>query len=289
MELRLPYLTVSIFPVILGFLLAGLAGFTTNYFLFTLTLIAAIFLHLGINVINDYYDNKNNTDNYAKDPLTPFAGGSRIIQNKLLTPKEVLNGSIFLFAVSILIGLYLISQTGTFLLYLGMFGVVSGILYSKFNNNFYFGEALVGLNFGVLMTLGSYFVQTQSFSWEVVLISLPMGFLTFLILWVNEFPDYDNDKKAGKITLIVRMGRKNASFVYAVSMIFTYVYLFWLSTALNNPFLLITLLTLPLALISISKVLKFYEQPRKMMASYPSTIALHAVISLIIVLIFAFV
>lgn len=287
MELRAPYITVTVFPVILGALLARNEGFF-SWSLFGWTMAAAILLHLGINVINDYYDHKNGTDENNKEFITPFAGGSRIIPNKLLTPLEVRNEAIVLFVLSGAIGMYLFTQVGIGVLALGLFGLVTGVLYSSLNNNFFIGEAMVGLNFGVLMSVGSYFVQTTSFSWDVVWISLPLGILTSLILWVNEFPDIKADEKAGKKTLVVRMGRKAAAKVYGISMVFTYGYIVFLSQWKSVPWLLLAALTAPLAIIATMKVLKFYDEPKKMFAAYPSTIILHVAIGLVFVLVYSF-
>ena len=72
----------------------------------------------------------------------------------------------------------------------------------------WFGELLVGLNFGILITLGSFYVQTKSFSLDVLIASIPLGILVSAILWINEFPDYNADKKVGKKTLVVRFRQK---------------------------------------------------------------------------------
>ena len=283
-ELRAPFLTVTILPIILGALIAKLDIGMINFLLLALALLGAVFIHLGTNIINDYFDYINGTDNTNKEFIRPFSGGSRTIQNKLLSKNEVLTGAIIFFILGSAIGLYLAFKIGIFVLYLGVFGILSAILYSAFLSSYFIGEALVGFNFGIIMALGSYYVQTKTFSWEVVFVSLPLALLTSLILWINEFPDYKADKKSEKKTFVVRLGRKKSSVVYMLILLFTYFYIIILSIWKNISLLLFSLITIPLAVISIIKALQYYNEPKKMFASYPLTIILHLSIGLVFVL-----
>ena len=95
-------------------------------FYFILTLLGAVSLHLGTNIINDYFDHKSGNDEANNEFVRPFSGGSRMIQLGLLTPLEVLTAAIIFFAVGIFIGLYLTFKCGLPVLILGLIGVISG-------------------------------------------------------------------------------------------------------------------------------------------------------------------
>lgn len=210
---RPQFFTAIILPVGLG---AAVAWYEHKIFFldyFVLSLLAAIFYHAGINVLNDYFDYLNGTDNINSTGLTPFTGGSRMIQNNIMTPKETyFLGMAFLMLGSIT-GLYLAYERGFWLLLIGMIGLLSGYFYTApplFFVGKGLGELLVGLNFGLLSVVGSYYVQTQSVSISAVFASLPLAFLIAAILYINEFPDYDADKAVGKNHLVVQLGKKNA-------------------------------------------------------------------------------
>ncbi|MBO8183370.1 MAG: 1,4-dihydroxy-2-naphthoate octaprenyltransferase [Archaeoglobus sp.] len=278
-ELRVPFLTASIVPVILGTLVALIKTGEIDLFYFALTLVGVCLLHAATNVANDYFDYKSGTDNVNVEFITPFSGGSRVIQQGLMSPKEVLAEAIILFGLGALIGLYLTFARGITVLYLGIIGIVSGFFYTappfKFASKG-IGELLVGLNFGVLVVLGSYYVQTQSLAIEPLLASLPVSFLITAVLWINEFPDYKADRETGKLTLVVRLGRRKAVSIYTLLMYIPYAAILVFILLGHLPlFFLIGLLTLPKAKAAVSIAKRFYEDPRNLAPANGLTIAIH--------------
>ncbi len=158
MALRVPFLTASLIPILLGTAIAWFATGTLYWGFFLLTLLAGLSIHIGTNVINDYSDHKSGNDEVNTEFVRPFSGGSRVIQLGLLSPLEVLSGSLLFFLLSALIGFYLAWTRGPLILVLGAIGVISGIFYTGGPFNWAkrgIGELLVGLNFGILMTLGA--------------------------------------------------------------------------------------------------------------------------------------
>jgi len=269
-ETRYPFLTVTIFPVILGTVIAYVKTEFFNLFYFILTLLGAVSLHLGTNIINDYFDHKSGNDEANNEFVRPFSGGSRMIQLGLLTPLEVLTAAIIFFAVGIFIGLYLTFKCGLPVLILGLIGVISGFFYTAPILNWAscgFGELLVGLNFGILITLGSFYVQTKSFSLDVLLASIPLGILVSAILWINEFPDYNADKKVGKKTLVVRLGKKKASDILTFILLLPYLIIIFgvISEYLPKTFLF-SFISLPFVIQAIYYLRKFYNNPFEMAA-----------------------
>lgn len=212
--LRAPFFTASLFPMALGSIVAWKNTGNLDGVLFALTLIAGLLLHAGTNLLNDYFDHKSGCDEANQEFIPPFTGGSRVIQNHILSDKSILTFGLVCFVLSSLMGLYLAIKVGWPILWFGVFGLFSGFFYTAppiFLVSKGIGEVLVGLNFGILMTQGAYFVQAQAFSGEALWASFPLAFLITAVLYINEFPDYAADKQTGKNHLVVRWGRKKLS------------------------------------------------------------------------------
>lgn len=210
---RPQFFPAVILPVALG---ASTAWHSERTFLpvyFFLALLAAIFYHAGMNVLNDYFDFLNGTDNINKNAQTPFTGGTLMIQGGLISPSATMSLGTGLLVAGALIGLYLAYSVGPLLLIIGFFGLFSGILYSAppvFLAGRGLGEITVGLNFGIMTTLGSYYVQSGSLGLDALFASLPLSFLIIALLYTNQFPDYEADRTVGKRNLVVRLGARRA-------------------------------------------------------------------------------
>ncbi|MFA4843240.1 MAG: 1,4-dihydroxy-2-naphthoate octaprenyltransferase, partial [Candidatus Omnitrophota bacterium] len=210
---RAPFLTATVVPVVLGAAVAWSEAGRFNLFNFLLTLIGIIFIHTATNLANDYFDHKTGNDWLNKTP-TPFSGGSRVIPEKLISPRGVLIFSLSCFILGSLIGLWINYRLGTnVVLFMGIVGVFCGFFYTASPVRIGytgFGELIVGLCFGPLVVMGSYYAQALSFSWAAFWASIPVGILIGLVLYINEFPDYDADKAVNKRTAVVTLGREKA-------------------------------------------------------------------------------
>ncbi|MDM8560874.1 1,4-dihydroxy-2-naphthoate octaprenyltransferase [Candidatus Parabeggiatoa sp. HSG14] len=292
MATRPQFFTVTILPILLGTVIAWhLQGIFLPLY-FGLSLLAGLFIHAGINVLNDYFDHLNKTDELNKTPLTPFAGGSRMIQKGMLTPIETYRYGMLLLAAAIGIGLFLVWVRGLPLLWIGLIGVLSGYFYSAPPFSFHsrgLGEVLVGLNFGILVVLGAYYVQTQTLSLVAIIAALPLAILVTAILYLNEFPDYAADKEAGKNTLVVRLGQMAARPIYALLILFSFIVIV-LGVIFNNlPLLtLASLLVLPLGFFAIKTLYISYNKPIALIPAIKSTIMLHTLVSVLLILAFVF-
>jgi len=278
-EVRAPFLTATIVPIVLGTSIAWYHTGRVDWLLFALTLISGIFLHMGCNVVNDYYDHVSRNDDINREFVRPFSGGSRMIQLGLLTPLEVLSGGLLFFAIGSGIGIYLAIERGWEILVLGIIGVVSSFFYTA--PPLYFasrgiGEFLVGLNFGTLMTLGAYFVQTQKFSIEAILASIPPALLIAGVLYINEFPDYNADKEVGKKTIVVRLGREKAVVPYVFIMLLGYIVVLLSSLLGKLPLsTLISFATIPFGLKAIDFAKKYHSNPLRLVPANAMTIQSH--------------
>ena len=288
LAVRLPFLTASVMPVVLGGTIAWATRDTLSWGLLWLTIAAGAFIHLGVNVINDYFDHLSANDDLNTDFVRPFSGGSRVIQMGLLTPLEMLVGAIVLFGLSSAIGIYLAMAAGAWVLAFGFVGLVSGVFYVGNPINWGsrgIGELMVGLNFGVLMVLGSYYVQTSRIDWTPAIAAIPVGALIAAVLYVNEFPDYAADKAVGKKTWVVRLGRQHAAWVYSLLMATPYVAVALAVAAGVLPLqALLALLTLPLAVRAVRVVNRYYSQPMQLAPANVLTIVIHLATGLLLTL-----
>src|SRR3989338_2088894 len=216
---RVPFFTATIVPIALGSVAAWCDTSRFLWLRFWLALFGGVLMHAGTNLANDYFDHISGCDEANPNP-TPFSGGSRDIQEGLIPAKGVLKAFIICFVLGGAIGLYLNNICGrNIILILGIIGVFLGIFYTAkpFRIGYgSFGELAVGIGFGPLMVMGAYYVQAKTLPMSAFLISIPIGILIALVLYINEFPDYEGDKAVGKRTLVVILGKKNAALLYHI-------------------------------------------------------------------------
>ncbi|MCU0645556.1 MAG: 1,4-dihydroxy-2-naphthoate octaprenyltransferase, partial [bacterium] len=277
-------------PIILGSVIAYHTTQTFNWAYFFLALIGGVFLHAGANVINDYFDHLSQNDELNKEFVRPFTGGSRLIQQGLLSPREVLIEAMVCLFVGSVIGLYFSYKLGWVILFVGIFGVLSAILYVFPRINLVgrgIGEVLIGMNFGILMTFGAFYVQTKTFSWVPIVASLPVALLITAVLYINEFQDARADHAVGKKHLVVRLGKKQAVKGYILIMLLTYlIVVLGVVTDTLPPVSLIALLTLPLAFKSIQIAQANYDDSLKLVPANASTIMNHLFTGLLLIISF---
>ena len=237
-------LPAALAPVLVGTALAGFAG-VFHPLRFVAALLGAVFIQVGTNLINDYSDARRGAD--AEDRLGPV----RVTAGGLLPPRRVLVAAYLAFALAVLVGAYLVVVAGWQLLLVGAASILAGVLYTGGPRPYGYeglGEVFVFLFFGVVAVAGSYFVQVRRLEWEAFDLAVPVGLLAASILVVNNVRDIDTDRRAGKRTLAVRLGRRNARGLYAAL-----VYLAYLPAALTwivgplRAWVLLPTLTLPLA------------------------------------------
>jgi 1,4-dihydroxy-2-naphthoate octaprenyltransferase len=218
--------------------------------LFAFTLIGALLIHLGANTANDYFDSRSGADDINTTP-TPFSGGSRVIQYGLLPGPVVFSLSTAAYVGGSLIGFYLALTRGLPILLIGLLGLLISYGYTAPPLKLAYrglGELAVSAGFGPLLVLGSYFVQTRSFSLEAFLASLPVGLLVMLILYVNEIPDRTWDDEAGKKTLVAMMREQSALWGYMVSVVAIYaIILLGVVLRILPVTAVVALLTIPMA------------------------------------------
>lgn len=280
---RPAFLLVSLLPVCVGTVAASYQGYSLQMGLFLLALLAILLLHAGVNVMNDYYDEQNGTDRLNTERIYPFTGGSRFIQNQILSAKQTFYFAWGLLGIAILLGLGLVWQTGSGLFWIGGVGCLIGWGYSAPPlqlNSRGLGEPAVALCMGSLIPLGAWYVQTQQLAWYPCLISLPLGLLVMNILLINQFPDAKADAASGKYHWVVRWGAVPAAWIYAANLVFALVILVGLIKSQLLPSVaLISVLPLGLAMTAAVLVKRYALEPARLRSAIKMTIAsaiLHA-------------
>src|SRR5215216_6770852 len=179
---------------------------------FIAALIGSIFIQIGTNLANDYSDAKRGAD--TVDRLGPV----RVTATRLVAPRSVLIATWLAFGVAVAAGIYLATVAGWIIIAVGAASIAAGVLYTGGPRPYGYaglGELFVFLFFGLVAVNGSYYVQLEELDWLPFCLSISVGFLATAILVVNNVRDIDTDRRAGKRTLAVRLGRDRARNLYA--------------------------------------------------------------------------
>jgi 1,4-dihydroxy-2-naphthoate octaprenyltransferase len=282
---RVPFLTATIVPVLLGAIVARSHGYSA-WWLTVLALIGGCAIHLGLNVANDVSDATSGADEVNVNP-TMFSGGSRVIQYGLVSLSAMKKASLACYAIGIGIGLYLTATRGIELLWIGVAGIFLSIFYTAPPFRLVhrgLGEVCVALGFGPIMVLGTYFVVAERLNWEAFYASLPVALLIMLVLYVNQVPDRPADEKAGKKTIVVRLGQKTIVAGYAFFSGAAFVLI--AVGALGGIMPIWTLLALapaPLAFKVYKALGSHYESPYELMDAMGKNIMLHLSTGLLLI------
>ncbi|HET6810412.1 MAG TPA: UbiA family prenyltransferase [Acidimicrobiales bacterium] len=282
---RLPFLTATLVPVALGGAVAARHHlFRWGWFL--LALLAAVAVHLGLNMANDLYDQASGADEANATP-TPFSGGSRVLQYGLVSRRAMLTGCIGLYVMAVGIGAYLAAARGWGLLGIGAVGVFLSLAYTAPPFRLVhrgLGEPVTALGFGPVMAVGTFYACAGRWSWETVLASIPVAILIALVLYVNQIPDRAGDAAAGKRTLIVRWSPSAVQTGYAASVVAAFVAVVAEAAAGVTPlWTLLALLPAPMAVKVWRGMRSHYDRPYELMPAMQTNIALHLLTGLLLV------
>jgi len=245
MAARVRTLPAAVAPVLVGSSLA-LGDGHFHPLAFVAALLGAVFIQVGTNLSNDYSDARRGAD--TEDRLGPV----RVTAGGLVPPGQVLLATYVTFGAAVACGAYLVAVAGPELLAVGAASILAGVLYTGGPRPYGYeglGELFVFLFFGVVAVAGSYFVQVQQLPWEAFACAVPVGLLASAILVVNNVRDLDTDRRAGKRTLAVRLGRARTRSLYAAMLLvaFAAAPLSWAFGSMG-PWLLLPWAVAPLAL-----------------------------------------
>jgi 1,4-dihydroxy-2-naphthoate octaprenyltransferase len=278
--LRLHYIPTSIFPALLGSVMAWATFREFNFWYFILVMIGVTVHHMGLNMIDDVFDYLHAVDRSHGDEKNPYTGGSGVLTGGLLPAGQVLAAAMICYFSGIVITIYMTVMIGWPVLVFAAVGIFSSVFYTMPPIRYGyrgFGELSLLINFGPVICLGAYYVQTRSFGWEPFVISLVPGFLMWSMIVINEIPDYEEDRQAGKLNLVARFGRKPGVLLYVAGLVCAYAVLLLSASFRIAPFgVLLGLLTLPAAYGSFRKLNENYMDKMKMAPANLATIKVHA-------------
>ncbi len=211
-------LLAAFVPVLVGSALAINSG---KFFLLNslIALLCSLLIQIGTNFTNDLYDFLKGADNHKRK------GPTRVLSSGLITVAEMKVGSFLIFFLAFLFGLYLVKSAGIVILIIGVVSIIAGIAYTAgpfplaYNG---LGDIFVFMFFGVVGTMGTYFLHTKEFSFLSFLASIPVGALITNILIINNYRDIDEDKAAGKNTLAVLLGRNFTRYQFIFFLIISF-------------------------------------------------------------------
>ncbi|MDA3863670.1 MAG: prenyltransferase [Deltaproteobacteria bacterium] len=284
---RLPFVSASILPLVFIVFWSWNYSSEFSWVAAVLAFFGVLFLHLGANTVNDYFD-WDGTDAVNRH-ATPLSGGSRKAVEKFFGKKTFLVLTLLFFFTAVVLGIILFFLQRKLVLLFGLAGGLCGVLYSVRPFSFQergLGELLIFLAFGPLLTCGAGYAVTGTIGWDVVLLGVPNGAIVTNILLINEFPDYEADSTTSKKNLVVRLGLKASRLIY-ISLYFIFflsiglLYLYDLLSVWN--FLVFGLV--PLAFHSISLLWKRYSKPQAVLPAQVGTVIFQIVAMAIMIFI----
>jgi 1,4-dihydroxy-2-naphthoate octaprenyltransferase len=275
-QVRGNFLVLSVLLVAIGLSLAGLhmkkTGSGSFSVLEALVLVLGVVLtHVSVNLFNEYSDYQTGIDSNTQ--RTPFSGGSGMIQSGKTTPVAVSTAAWQTLFFAFIIGLYFTIMSHWLLIVIMLIGALSIVFYTRHLASWLLGEFFAGLSLGTLVVIGTFIAMTGStassicdlFPADVVLVSIPPGILTSLLLYLNEFPDAEADRKGGRFHLVISLGKRKAAYLYAAGLAATYAFIIAAPLAgVASWWLLIACVTIPVAVKAAVTVLRHYEDTPKL-------------------------
>lgn len=273
---RPAFLSVTFAGAVIGLGTARADGLTIDVAKAVLTVFFALIAHAGANVVNDYYDALSGTDANNQTRLFPFTGGSRFIQNGVLSLRETQLFGYALLAAVMPAGLWLTAHSASGLILIGLAGLLVAWAYSAPPLQLMargVGELAIVCGW-MLVVLGTDFVQRGAFAALPLVAGLPFALLVAAILFLNQFPDIQADAAAGKRTLVVRLGAQKARWGYLVLTATAYL---WLALAVTTgalpPLCALGLLPAALSFMASRTLLQQAASPAQLAPAIKATIA----------------
>ncbi len=270
-------LAAAVAPVAVGTAVAARAG-AADGSIAAAALAGALLLQVGTNLVNDWGDARRGAD--GPDRLGP----RRAVQSGWLTPGDVLRGALAAFAAATLVGAWLVARGGWPIAGIGVGGLLAAVAYTAgpFPLAYHgLGEAFVFLFFGPLAVCGTELLQTGRASGLGLAAAVPVGCLATAILLVNNVRDVDTDRRAGKRTIVVRLGRPAGRVLYTAMLAVAAAAVVVLAVGLGAPAVLAPLVAVPLMRAPLAAVRRRTDGP-SLNAALAATARLHLVFGLLL-------
>ncbi len=277
-QIRANFLILAVFLVGIGLAITWkyLPSVNGNFDFFHAFLIitGVVLSHVSVNLFNEYSDYKTGID--FNTVRSPFSGGSGMIVTGRTRPRSVFIAAIFSITVAFGIGIYFSVVAHWSILVIAVIGGLTIVLYTPLLARFMLGELFSGLTLGTFVVIGTYIAMTASpgmslsqiLTSELILISIPPGILTSLLLLINEFPDMEADRQGGRKHLVIRFGKKKAAYIYAIGVFFTFGIIMLLPfLGMASTWIYLALIPLPLALNASFLAIKHNNDSNKIITA----------------------
>ena len=255
--IRIKFLLASIIAVTNGIAISYWKTGELDFGYAILTYFGIICLHISVDLLNDYWDFKRGIDTNTK--RTKYSGGTGVIPDNLINSKLIYCAGVIFLILGGLIGLYFVTIKGIIILILLTFAIISIYFYSTNIVNAGLGELFVAIK-GSMIVLGSYYIQSDQIDLTSIYVGIIIGLLSAVVLLVTSFPDYEADKKSGRRTLVIVMGKENSIKLFITIVTITYAMIIGGSIFnVMTIFSTIALLSLPFAFKAALKLRRFNE------------------------------
>ena len=268
--IRIRFLLASVIAVSVGLAITWWHTSNVTVFDAILTMAGVLALHASVDLFNDYWDFKRGIDTTTK--RTKMSGGTGVLPEGILKPRQVYAGGIIFLVIGTIIGLYFVITDGIIIGIILAFAVISIYFYSTKIVNWGLAEVFVSIK-GTLIVIGTYFIQTSQINESIIFGGIVVGVLSSLVLFITSFPDHDADKAKGRKTLVISLGKKRASIIIWIFP--AIVYGITISTVIAQIFpvtCLIIIATFPLIIISYQKLKCAYNDINKLIPIMSSTL-----------------
>lgn len=284
---RYHFAPASFLPAILGGVVAWVqTGFLHQWYFF-LTVLGVTLNHIALNMTDDYFDYHAAVDREGNSRKNPYAGGSGTLTGGMIQPAHMRLVFTAAYLATAGIGLYLCAVQTWWILAFGLFGMASSYFYTAPPLRYGYrglGELSQLINFSLTIGMGAYAVQTVSFSREALIVLLPLGFMMFAMIIINEIPDSRDDAAAGKNTLVVRFGAKKAIRLYGFAMTAAYgIILLAPLFKMASPWIYLAFLTLPLSFRAARIMSRNIAEPARLTPANLLTIRVHHLTGILLI------
>ena len=255
--IRIKFLLASVIAVTNGIVISYWKTGYIDIGYAILTYVGIMCLHISVDLLNDYSDFKRGIDTNTK--RTKFSGGTGVIPENLISSRLIYCAGIIFLILGGLVGLYFVTIKGIIILVLLIFAIISIYFYSTNIVNAGLGELFVAIK-GCMIVLGSYYIQSDSIELTSVYVGVIVGLLSSVVLLVTSFPDYDADKKSGRRTLVIVIGKANSIKLLSIIIGVTYAMIIGGSIFKVLPiFSIIAISSAPFAVKAVRKLRRFHD------------------------------
>lgn len=271
-QVRVPFLLLAVALSLLGVATARWHG-SVHAGQALLLGLGVVLAHASVNLFNELSDHRTGIDRHTR--RTPFSGGSGMLQTKRTTPRQVAAAAYGTLLAAGAIGVYFFLASGWPILAFMACGALAIRFYTSHLARWGIGELASGLTLGSLVVIGCHYALTSFMTLDILYVSIPPGILTALLLFLNEFPDAEADRRGGRRHLVILLGTKRSAVLYAAAVLLVFALIALGPFVLNIPWAtLIALVAAPLGAAAAVLAHRHHGDPPRLVQAQGLNVAL---------------